>query len=105
MQTKAGFKALLNENNVVVCDRTIEKILQSHSARLLLCVEFGEALALYMEVDRLPQTTTLELLKEQCVFLVWCWSRWRLGRRTEDEREKPEGVVCWCCSCLVMIIR
>lgn len=69
MQTKAGFKALLNENNVVVCDRTIEKILQSHSARLLLCVEFGEALALYMEVDRLPQTTTLELLKEQCVFL------------------------------------
>ena len=26
MQTKAGFKALLNENNVVICDRTIEKI-------------------------------------------------------------------------------
>ena len=69
MQTKAGFKALLIENNVEVCDRTIENILQSHSARLLLCVEFGDALALYMEVDRLPQTTTLELLKEQCVFL------------------------------------
>lgn len=69
MQTKAGFKALLIENNVEICDRTIEKILQSHSARLLLCVESDEALALYVEVDRLPQTTTLELLKEQCVFL------------------------------------
>jgi hypothetical protein len=45
--------------------------------------------------------------KRQCVrpLVVWCWSRWRLGRRTEDEREKPEGVVCWCCSCLVIIIR
>ncbi len=45
------------------------KIMVVYSSRLLLCVDYKEAISLYKEVEALPQTTTLNLLAKRSVFL------------------------------------
>jgi hypothetical protein len=65
MQSKHGFIQLLMSRGVAVSPKVIDKICISFAARMILCVEHEDAIKLYDDVQRMPQTTILDILKEK----------------------------------------
>ena len=69
LQTKNGFVELLQSHHIAVNPKVMDKIVSSFAPRLILCVEFEDAFSLYDEVQRMPQTTVLGILRENRVYL------------------------------------
>ncbi len=69
MQTKNGFIELLQSRRIPVNAKVMDKIVSSFATRMILCVEFEDAWSLYEEVQRMPQTTVLGVLRENRVYL------------------------------------